>query len=471
MFIFFVKMIGVEKKQKTINLFPDISFATEYVPLLFSKDATFPVVCTIDTSCMRHSQVAAYGVSIVLDVSQSMQGVKLGNSKLAICELIDNLKPEDTVSLVVYDDKTREVFSNQHPTAPNLKELVRNIEVGTTTNIGAGLIAGARSLGIMPRSTCRYFTPANHRPEHQGGDKGKEDESADTLVTDKITRIFLFSDGCTNTGLRDSSELCGLAEEIYQAGVSISCFGLGEDYDEDTMTKIARCAGGEMTHIEKAHLIPQYVNQSIQSLSATIGVGASIHFIAKEPWVLGDDKLENVVPINDLRINDKIPIVLGIKMGIEDWQPVDHTTVLEYVFSYTNLQEHRQLSYAGVCEVLFTTDPMVIRVPNAEAQSMVLLRRAGDLDKEVIKLIDDGNTERAIRVKEEVVDMLARADELHPGGMARAYLDADTKALQLLKDEDSGHSVRKVISYTKYSKENFSMHSSQKMLSYANESE
>ena len=464
-------MIGAEKKQKIINKYPNISFATECVPLLLSKDATFPVVCTIDTSCMHGSQVAPYAVSIVLDASQSMQGVKLGNSKLAICELIDKLKPEDTVSLVVYDDKTREVFCNQYPTAPNLKELVRNIEVRSTTNIGAGLIAGARSLGIMPRSNCRYFTLANHRPENQGGDKGKEDESVDTSAIDKIRRIFLFSDGITNTGLRDSSELCGLAEEIYQTGVSISCFGLGEDYDEDTMTKIARCAGGEMTHIEKAHLIPQYVNQSIQSLSATIGVGASIHFIAKEPWVLGDDKLENVVPINDLRINDKIPIVLGIKMGIEDWQPVDHTTVLEYVFSYTNLQEHRQLSYAGVCEVLFTTDPMVIRVPNAEAQSMVLLRRAGDLDKEVIQFIDEGNTERAIRVKEEVVDMLARADELHPGGMARAYLDADTKALQLLKDEDSGHSVRKVISYTKYSKENFSMHSSQKMLSYANESE
>jgi Ca-activated chloride channel family protein len=464
-------MIGAEKKQKIINKYPNISFATECVPLLLSKDVTFPVVCTIDTSCMHGSQVAPYAVSIVLDASQSMQGVKLGNSKLAICELIDKLKPEDTVSLVVYDDKTREVFCNQHPTAPNLKELVRNIEVGSTTNIGAGLIAGARSLGIMPRLNCRYFTPANHRPENQDGDKGKEDESVDTSAIDKIRRIFLFSDGITNTGLRDSSELCELAEEIYQTGVSISCFGLGEDYDEDTMTKIARCAGGEMTHIEKAHLIPQYMNQSIQSLSATIGVGASIHFIAKEPWVLGDDKLENVVPINDLRINDKIPVVLGVKMGIEDWQPVDHTTVLEYVFSYTNLQEHRQLSHGGVCEVLFTTDPMVIRVPNAEAQSMVLLRRAGDLDKEVIQLIDEGNTERAIRVKKEVVDMLARADELHPGGMARAYLDADTKALQLLKDEDSGHSVRKVISYTKYSKENFSMHSSQKMLSYANESE
>jgi Ca-activated chloride channel family protein len=469
LFIFFVEMIGVEKKQKIINLFPNISFATEYVPLLFSKDDTFPIVCTIDTSSMGDLVVDGYDVSIVLDISRSMQGVKIGNSKLAICELIDKLKSEDTVSLVVYDDESREVFSNQHPTTPGLKELVRDIEIGGTTNIGAGLIAGARSLGVMPHTNARYFIPANHPPKQR--DKDKE-ESVDLPNTQhKIKRIFLFSDGSTNTGLRDSSELCGLAEEIYQAGVSISCFGLGDDYDEDLMTRVARCAGGEMTHIAKAHLIPQYVNQSIQSLSATIGVGASIHFIAKEPWVLGDDKLENVVSINDLRKNDKIPIVLGVKMGIEDWEPVDHTTVLEYTFSYTNLQEQSQMSCEGVCVVSFTTDQMVRREPNSEAQSMVLLREAGDLDKEVIQLIDDGNTERAIRIKEEVVNMLARADELHPGGMARAYLDADTKALQLLKDEDSGHSVRKAISYTQYSKENFSIHSSQKMLSYANESE
>lgn len=458
-------MIGVEKKQKIINLFPNISFATEYVPLLFSKDVTFPIVCTIDTSPISNLEVGGYAVSIVLDVSRSMQGVKLGNSKLAICELIDKLKPEDTVSLVVYDDETREVFSNQHPTTQGLKELVRDIEVGGTTNIGAGLIAGARSLGVMPRTDARYFVPANHHPE----DKDKEDESVDLLPSThyKIRRIFLFSDGTTNTGLRDASELCGLAEEIYKAGVTISCFGLGDDYDEDIMTRIARCAGGEMTHIAKAHLIPQYVNQSIQSLSGTIGIGASIHFIAKGPWVLGDDKLENVVLINDLRKNDKIPIVLGAKMGIEDWEPV----VLEYVFSYTNLQEQSRISCEGVCVVSFTTDQTIIRVPNPEAQSMVLLRRAEELDKEVLQCIDDGNTARAILIKEEVVNMLARADELHPGGIARAYLDADTKALQLLKNEDSGHSVRKDIFYTKYSKENFSIHSSQKMLSYANESE
>lgn len=448
-------------------MFPLISFATECSPLLFLNDegATFPVVCLIDTSNMGEMEVGGYAVSIVLDISRSMQGVKLGNSRSAICELIDKLKPEDTVSLVVYDDEAREVFSNQCPTTPGLKELVRDIEIGGTTNIGAGLIAGARSLGVVPRTDARYFVLPK--------EEGKEDESVDIPATEhKIRRIFLFSDGATNSGLRQASELCGLAGEIYQAGASISCFGLGDDYDEDIMTKIARCAGGEMTHIAKAHLIPQYVNQSIQSLSGTIGLKASIQFIAKSPWVLGDDAFEDVVPINDLRKNDKIPVVLGFRLGrsgsIDD---LGRVTVLEYVFSYTNLQEQRQVSVEGVCEVVFTKDLAVIREPNPEAQSMVLLRRAGDLDKEVIELIDAGNTERAIRVKEEVVDMLARADELHPGGMARAYLDADTKALQMLKDEDSGHSVRKAISYTQYSKENFSIHSSQKMLSYANESE
>ena len=466
--IFLKEMIGVEKKHKTINEFPSISFVTEWSPLLFSKDDLFPVVCIVDTSKMGEMTVGGYDVSIVLDISRSMQGVKLENSKLAICEMLDRLGPEDTVSMVVYDDETREVFSNQRPKAPGLKELVRDIEPGGTTNIGAGLIAGARSLGVVPRTGARYFV----LPPIE--DKGKEDESVDTHSEHKIRRIFLFSDGVTNAGLREHHELSGLAEEIYQAGASISSFGLGDDYDEDIMTKIARCAGGEMTHIAKAHLIPQYVAQSIESLSATIGLKASIRFTARAPWVLGDGTFEDVVPINDLRKNDKIPVVLGVKLGrrgsIEDLARV---TVLEYVFSYTNLQEQRQMSVEGVCEVAFTKDLAVIREPNTEAQSMVLLRKAGDLDKDVIGLIDVGKTTEAIRLKEEVVDMLARADQLHPGGMAGAYLDADTKALHLLKSEQADdQSVRKAISYTKYSKESgYSIHSSQKMLSYANESE
>ncbi len=89
-------------------------------------------------------------------------------------------------------------------------------------------------------------------------------------------RIFLFSDGQANQGLRSRSDFAALAEEINGAclpspplsfcaslassllpgaGACISTFGIGKDFAEDIMTDIARSGAGNFCFIENSKRI------------------------------------------------------------------------------------------------------------------------------------------------------------------------------------------------------------------------
>ena len=82
-------------------------------------------------------------ISLVIDRSGSMDGDKLKHAKLAAQFVIDQLSPEDYVSIVQYDDAVDVVStSNRVGDKQLLKRKVDAISAGGSTNLGGGMLEG-----------------------------------------------------------------------------------------------------------------------------------------------------------------------------------------------------------------------------------------------------------------------------------------------------------------------------------------
>jgi Ca-activated chloride channel family protein len=168
-------------------------------------------------------------LALVLDRSGSMQGEKLEYVKQAAIHVLDQLKEQDQVALVVYDNTIQVLAHNINITNGNrfeLKRIVSGIEAGNMTNLGGGWLIGCKEIA----SSAREGT---------------------------INRTMLLTDGLANVGETDLEVLSLHALEIYKDSISTSTFGVGEGFNEHLLEAMANRGGGNFYFIPQPDQIPQ----------------------------------------------------------------------------------------------------------------------------------------------------------------------------------------------------------------------
>lgn len=149
--------------------------------------------------------------SLVLDHSGSMSGAKLDNLREAAKLAIDQMGPQDLVSIVVFDDKAKIIVPSQPVTdAADLKHHVENIRDGGGTRISEGMREGLEEL-------------------HKG------------LGSGRVSRMLLLTDGET---FGDEDTCRELATAAGEQSISIAALGLGEEWNEQLLDDIAQVSGG-----------------------------------------------------------------------------------------------------------------------------------------------------------------------------------------------------------------------------------
>jgi len=175
----------------------------------------------------------------VVDVSGSMRGVKMDNTKKALNMAAQMLREGDQLAMVVFSSEANLVMKPGQVTHENLskwKSLTQELEPGGMTALDAGL-----KLGIA---------------------QAREMQSENNL-------ILLLSDGQANVG-ETNLEVVGQTAKIAadQAHI-ISTLGLGTDYNEALMTEIANQGRGRFYHVQEP-------GEIISSLSTELGEAANV---------------------------------------------------------------------------------------------------------------------------------------------------------------------------------------------------
>ena len=183
-------------------------------------------------------------VAIVLDRSGSMRGRKLDNALAAVRNMVAQLRPDDTLSLVSYADRAEALVS---PTS--IRRLDRL---------------------ALSRALDRVRT-RGHTCISCGIDMARR-----MLDSGRTSRILLLSDGQANRGVMDDAGLRSLAGLARSEGISIATIGVDVDYDERTMLALAESSNGRHYFVEDSAALADVFEQERTALAQTVADRADL---------------------------------------------------------------------------------------------------------------------------------------------------------------------------------------------------
>lgn len=177
--------------------------------------------------------------ALVLDHSGSMEGSKLDNMKAAARLAIQQMGPQDLLSVIIFDDKVK-VLAPHQPVSNigAISGLIEKIGAAGGTKISLGLRTGL-------------------------------DELSKGLDNRRINRMLLLTDGET---YGDEAKCVTLAEEAGRQQVAITALGLGNDWNEELLDRIARASGGSSDFIPegKPDVILETFQEQVRAAQATV---------------------------------------------------------------------------------------------------------------------------------------------------------------------------------------------------------
>lgn len=159
-------------------------------------------------------------LGLVIDRSGSMAGEPLKNALQASRELVERMGPEDSLSIVTYDDMVATVLAPVKVTdKAAIGKVLDRVNAGGCTNLSGGWLKGV---------------------EHVSSQLSRE----------RINRVLLLTDGQANAGIQDASQLIDMAREKSNAGIVTTTLGFGANFNEDLLIGMANAGEGHFYYIQ-----------------------------------------------------------------------------------------------------------------------------------------------------------------------------------------------------------------------------
>ena len=180
-------------------------------------------------------------LSVVMDTSGSMSARgKIDQARRAAKVLANQMQPGDTYSLTVFnDDATVVVPSNPVTNPRDIALAIDRIYEGGGTNLFAGMDRGSR-------------------------------EVKRNLRDGAAARVVILSDGKANVGVTDDNALVRFAADLAGDGVALSTIGLGLDYNEDILARLADVGGGTYDFVDNASELESVFSDELQRMAAVV---------------------------------------------------------------------------------------------------------------------------------------------------------------------------------------------------------
>jgi Ca-activated chloride channel family protein len=243
-----------ERLQTAPSLFTwTIQVSQQRLPVV-DEEQVFYALVDIQPAKEVRTRRAAINLSLVIDRSTSMQGIRLDCVKAAAHQIVDSLQDTDFLSIVVFSDRAEVIVPSQalKDRAP-IHNRIAGIWAAGGTEILHGLQAGL--------------------------------EQVRTFHSDKtISHVVLLTDGQT---YGDEEKCVAEARRAGLQRVGISTMGIGEDWNDTLLSEMARQASGRSAYIAHPRQIRQVLQDYIHNLR-----GVVVHNLRLTPRFADRTRLE-----------------------------------------------------------------------------------------------------------------------------------------------------------------------------------
>jgi Ca-activated chloride channel family protein len=332
-------------------------------------------------------------LSVVLDRSSSMVGDKLDFVKQAAQHLVQRLGANDHFSLVTYNEN---VEVNVPPTPVVHKDAINltigAMKAGGTTNLSGGWLQGATLV-----------------EQH--------------AAVGQVNRVLLLTDGLANQGVTEPDRLAAMARQKREEGITTTTMGVGMDFNEDLLTRMASEGGGGFYFIDHADQAPAMFAEELSDLLSVVGQNLSITLSLRPtvrmvrqlnayPADVDDQARVLTFRLGDLYADELKTLVL--ELTIPALKALGTVQVADLHFAYDELADDRVTHQTLDLPVMVNAvpDDAYQQPPSDEAVlKSALLLRAARAREEAIKRADAGDFEVASQV------LSGAADELQSKGL------------------------------------------------------
>ncbi|HYA18632.1 MAG TPA: VWA domain-containing protein [Bryobacteraceae bacterium] len=229
-------------------------------------------------------------VVLIIDKSSSMEGKKIELARAAASGVVENLKPDDHVGILIFDNSF--MWDVPIRLADNKALIKREI---------AGIVPdGGTQIAPALAEAYHRILPVNAAYKH----------------------IVLLTDGISEEG-----DSVGLSREAAANRVTISTVGLGQDVNRVYLEKIATAAKGKSYLLNEPTGLEQILLKDVQEHTGTTAVEKSIKAAVKHPSDLLDKvdmehapDLAGYVRFETRRTADEILSVDGTDPLLVRWQ-------------------------------------------------------------------------------------------------------------------------------------------------------
>lgn len=235
-------------------------------------------------------------IAVVIDRSGSMAGLKLQAACKAAQQLANQLTADDLLSVISFDHQVQMVVPLGAPSELTSSS-INQIRAGGQTALFDGWRLGMEAL-----------LEAKEINGHQ-------------------KRILLLTDGQANVGLRRCSEIAPLVAQAAENGISTSCIGLGDDYEERLLTAMAEAGSGNLVHLTSPQQLEAIFRAELEGLNLTIGRNLQMRVQLAQGV-----KLKQIYNLIEPSINGWIPlgsIQLGLTPSLAIQLAIDPTMQTE----------------------------------------------------------------------------------------------------------------------------------------------
>ncbi len=230
-------------------------------------------------------------IALVIDRSGSMSGQPLETAKECAVRIVKGLRPDDRISIVTFDDEIDIVQAlTAVGDAKDIETRVRSIQSGGSTNLFGGWEEGAKQL-------------------------------APFVKKERIARVILLSDGQTNQGLLNESEIFTHVSKLAGTGITTSTIGLGHGFNESLLAGMAKSGEGVANFGQTPEDLDEAFEQQFAILSNTflrqveIKIQGGSDVKARLVGEILEDTISSTRKLGTLSWNTALVAVVEIKIG------------------------------------------------------------------------------------------------------------------------------------------------------------
>ncbi|MBI2267200.1 MAG: VWA domain-containing protein [Armatimonadetes bacterium] len=416
-----------------VNLAPRLSYSNV---LVSSENKLVYLLLEISPSGQTSFAEAALNMALVLDKSGSMYAAeKIDYVKQAVQYVVDQLRPEDLVSIIAFADRARVMIPSQQIfDKGGVKRMIQRID---DVDVGGGT-------------------------EMNRGIRAAIDEVEKHLAPDKVNHVVLLTDGLT----LHEDECIDRARGGTSRGLSFSTMGVGSDFNEKLLIRIAELSGGKSYYIDDPRDIPQIFAQELRGVQSVVVQNIQLKLkVSKDIQVrrvfkvkplindMGAPALSDrtmTVKLSDLQKNEPQSILCELVLPS---RPSGTFRIAQVQVAYDILSQRRAGDTVSADVVVnYTSDAALAGMVDGEVMNIVDLVSVFKQQTKALELVQSGETGKATQLLRSAATTLLdrgqsdlantfkeEAARLEKGGTASAAgtkkLEYGTRKLTQLLDE------------------------------------